>query len=126
MRRGWLALALLAAMLGLAAWHVATLEALTGELAGELERAETLARTGDWTRAAQVTRQARETWRGRGRYLHITLEHEAVDQVDLAFEEALEFLRCREAGEYPAANARLLGRLALLSQQERPVLENLF
>ena len=36
----------------------------------------------------------------------------------------MEYLDCREGGEYSAANARLLLRLELLSEAERLTLKN--
>lgn len=125
MRRGWMAVVLLGAMLALAGWHLATLDALTGELEQRLERAEVLAERGDWGEADRLTREARETWSAKDRYLHMTLDHEAVDQIDVSFAETLEFIQCREAGEYSAANAKLRTQLELLGEMERPVPENL-
>ena len=125
MKRGWLALALMAGMLALACWHVTTLDELTGELGALLSRAEELAEQGDWEGATQVTRRASERWDEKHFYLHATLEHQVTDAIATSFAETMEFLECREAGEYSAANARLMEQLALLSEMEKPLLENL-
>ena len=125
MRRGWLALALLIALVGLAGWHGAALHGLTGELTGLLTQAEARAEAGDWTEAAGLTRRASERWEGKHFYLHATLEHDVTDQIACGFAETLELLQCQEAGEYSAANARLVKQLELLGDMERPLLENL-
>lgn len=126
MKRGWIAVALMAAMLCLAAWHTWKLGGLTGELTATLERSEAMAEEGDWSGAEELTSQAREKWNTQDLHLHVTLDHEVVDEIDVSFAETLEFLRCREEGEYSAANARLRTQLELLGEMERPVLENLF
>lgn len=126
MKRGWMAVVLLGLMLGLAAWHTWTLGSLTETLGAILERSELMAESGDWAGAEELTRQAQARWRERDFHLHVTLEHEVVDEIDVSFAETLEFLQCQEAGEYSAANARLRTQLELLGEMERPVLENLF
>ena len=125
MKRGWLALGLLVAMVALAWWHTASLDDLTGELGGLLTRAEERAERGDWEGAAGLTRLASSRWEGKHFYLHATLEHDVTDAIDTGFADTLEFIQCREAGEYSAANARLMSQLRLLGEMERPLLENL-
>lgn len=125
MKRGWLAVALLGLMVALSLWHVSTLGNLTGALNEELRRAESLAERGDWAAAAQVTQAASERWNGRSFYLHTTLDHKTADDIAVSFAETLEFLQWQEAGEYSAANARLMEQLRLLGEMEKPSLENL-
>ena len=125
MKRGWLAVVLLLAMVALAWWQVVTLNGLTEELTGLLAQAEERAEAGDWEGAAQVTKAASDKWDGRHFYLHATLEHQVTDEIATSFAETLEFIQCREAGEYSAANARLMKQLELLGEMERPLLENL-
>lgn len=125
MKRGWVAVALLAAIMGLSFWHVSALGNLTGELGEQLGKAEELAEGGDWDRAAEITRAASERWDSRGFYLHATLDHKTTDDIAAGFAETLEFLEWQETGEYSAANARLMEQLKLLGEAERPTLENL-
>lgn len=125
MKRGWLAVALLVVMAALALWHVWYLNGLTGELAAALERAEGLAESRDWQGAGVLTRQAQDRWDGASILLHITLDHEVMDEVSVGFAETLEYLQMEEREEYSAANARLIERLELLGDMERPSVENL-
>ena len=125
MKRGWLAAALLAAMLGAAFWHMTTLDSLTGELGDLLAQAEELAEQGDWEGAARMTQTASERWDSRHFYLHATLEHQMTDEIAVSFAQTLELIQCQEAGEYSAANAQLMKQLELLGEMERPALENL-
>lgn len=125
MKKGWLAIGLLAGMVALSLWHVSALRGLTTELGEQLHRAEALAEQGDWDKAAELTRAASERWDGRAFYLHVTLDHKTTDDIAVGFAETLEFLEWQEAGEYSAANARLMEQLELLGEVERPNLENL-
>lgn len=125
MKRGWAAAALLAALVGLACWHMTALGSLTGELGAILTQAETMAEEGDWETAARITREASKRWDGNHFYLHSTLEHDLTDDIAMGFAETLEFIECQEEGEYSAANARLIAKLKLLGEMELPLLENL-
>lgn len=125
MKKGWIAVALLAGMTVLAGWHVSVLTALTGELSATLERAEALAEKGDWAQALRLTQEAGDRWESKRVYLHVTLDHAVTDQITADFAETLELLECQEAGEYSAASARLKTQLELLGEGEMPTLENL-
>lgn len=125
MKKGWLAIGLLVGMVVLSLWHVSALSALTDDLGEQLQRAETLAESGEWDKAVEVTRGASERWDGRAFYLHVTLDHKTADDIAVGFAETLEFLEWQETGAYSAANARLMEQLELLGQVERPNLENL-
>lgn len=125
MKKGWLAVGLLAGMVALSLWHVSALRGLTEDLGEQLRRAEELAESGDWDRAEEITKAASEQWNGRAFYLHVTLDHKTADDIAVGFAETLEFLAWQETGEYSAANARLMKQLKLLGEVERPNLENL-
>ena len=103
------------------AWYLGH---LTGELTAALEESEALAESGDWAGAQAATEAAFRRWNNHETYLHILLRHSDTDQIYAGFQEALEYLDCREAGEYSAANARLMLRLGLLSEAERLTLKN--
>lgn len=125
MKKGWLAVAFLIIMAALGLWHVDTLGDLTDSLCRDLTQAESLTESGDWAQAGELTAHAAQRWDDRQMYLHITLDHEATDQISVSFSEVTEFLEHQEAGEYSAANARLMEQLELLGTAERPLLENL-
>lgn len=125
MKKGWFAGGLLILLVGLSLWHVATMGKLTEELWDALAQAEEQAERGDWEEAVRLTEQAKKRWKDRDFYLHVTLQHKAMDEVRVGFAEVEEFLQNRESGEYSAANARLMNQLALLGEAEKLTLENL-
>lgn len=125
MKRGWLAAALLIGLMGLALWNAAALNRLTGELGAILAEAESAAEEGNWLRAREETQRARELWQENSFYLHVTLDHETTDGIDLSFGEVAEFIECEEGGEYSAANARLMEQIRVMGELQKPRLENL-
>ena len=100
------------------------LRGFTGALNTLLEQAEARAETGDWEEAHVLTEQALTQWQSRDSYLHILLRHSDTDQIYTGFQEVLEFLTCQEAGEYSAANARLMTQISLLYEAEQFTLKN--
>ena len=117
MKRLWIAALLLAVLFG-------ATRGFTGALNTLLEQAEARAETGDWEEAHVLTEQALTQWQSRDSYLHILLRHSDTDQIYTGFQEVLEFLTCQEAGEYSAANARLMTQISLLYEAEQFTLKN--
>ncbi len=126
MKRLWIALAILAAVFTAALCNSLALSSFTGELTSLLTRAEAQAEAGLWEEAGRLTQSASDRWEDRGTYLHVTLRHADIDQIETSFREVHEFLTCQESGEYSAANARLLTQLALLSEAEQLNWKNIF
>ena len=118
MKRLWIACAILALLLAATLWNAGRLERFTASLTDLLEQAEAQAEGEAW-------REAYDRWESRSTSLHITLRHSDTDDIQTGFQEVLEFLQCQEAGEYSAANARLIARLELLSEAEQLSLENI-
>ena len=114
MKRLWIAALLLAVLFGATLCNNLYLRGFTGALNALLEQAEARAETGDWEEARVLTEQALTQWQSRDSYLHILLRHSDTDQIYTGFQEVLEFLTCQEAGEYSAANARLMTQILSL------------
>ena len=125
MKRLLLPAALLLLLFGASLMNARYLAAFTAALNEQLAGAEALAERGDWDRAREDTALAAARWQERGTYLHVTLHHADTDQISAAFGEVQEFLECEEAGEYSAANARLMALLALLSEAEQLTVQNI-
>lgn len=124
MKRMWIALALLAALLCGALLHSQSLSRFTDALTGALSQAQELAGAQRWEEARALTGEALDLWQDRDLSLHILLRHGDTDQIHSGFQEVLALLSSREYGEYAAANARLITQLTLLSEAERLTLKN--
>lgn len=125
MRRLWLSLILLAAILGATIASSLYLSALTDTLTDLLIEAQSQVRQENWEAAADLTQEALQQWQARELYLYSTLRHADTDQVYTCFREVQGFLRTREAQEYAASNARLIARLELVASMEQLSLQNL-
>lgn len=126
MKRLWIALALLAALLCGTLLHTWSLGGFTRTLTHSLEQAQNLARADRWEEARALTEDSLDTWRGRDVYLHVLLRHADTDQIYAGFQEVLALLESGEYGEYAAANARLVTQIGLLSEAEQLTLKNVF
>ena len=124
MKRLWIALALLAALLGGTLLHTWSLGGFTPGLTHSLEQAQDLAQADRWEEANSLPQEAFQPWSDRDVYLHVLLRHAATDQIYEGFQEVLALLESREYGEYAAANARLVTQIALLSEAEQLTLKN--
>lgn len=126
MKRLWITAGILILLCAAALVNVAFLNGMTEEITASLLQAQELAEGGDWEEAASLTIQADQQFRGQTFYLHITLRHSDIDEVEIAFQEVEQLLAHRERlGEYAAANARLVARLELLAESEHVTLRNI-
>ena len=124
MKRLWIAAAILVLVFSAALCHSFYISSFTDRLIDLLEEAESGAESSDWDRAQTLTDEALQRWEDRDSYLHVTLRHDETDVVYTGFREVLEFIQCREGGEYSAANARLIANLELLAEAEQLTLKN--
>ena len=126
MKRFWIALLLLGAILTGTLFHIRSLHGFTDTLAGLLEQADELAAAEQWEQAQTLTQQAKDTWADRDVYLHVLLRHADTDSIYAGFRETLALLDSQEYGEYAAANARLVTQIQLLYEAEQLTLKNIF
>jgi len=123
-KRLWIACAILLAVFAATLCNTSYLAQFTGRLTDTLAQAEQRAEAGDWEGAERSTRQALEEWDSHTAYLHILLRHTDVDEINVGFREVLEFIQCREEGEYSAANECLMVRIGLLYEAEQLSVKN--
>ncbi len=124
MRRLWIALALLAFLLGASLTNAWYAQRLTGDMREGLSQAQHLAEQGDWGRAEALTRQVYEDWQNHHFYFHTLMRHSDTDQVLRAFRTVLEYLQLQEPDQYNAANADLVAQLELLAEMEQATVVN--
>lgn len=124
MKRLVIAISILLLIFVLTLSHSFYISSFTRELTVLLENAEGNAEKGDWRSAEKLTQTALEKWEKKGTYLHILLQHSDNDSVYTNFQVVNEFIQCQEAGEYSAANARLIAELELLAEAEQLTLQN--
>lgn len=124
MKRVWIAVAILLAILAGTMAHSFYLTSFTRNLIVLLEQAEASAEQEDWEAAAKLTQNVWDRWQTKDLYLHVALRHDETDAVYSGLREVTEFIQCQEGGEYSAANARLIANLELLAEAEQLSLKN--
>ena len=126
MKHFWIAAGILALLSAAALINVSHLTVMTEDLALLLIQAQEESEQGQQEQAIVLTEKAADRFERHSFYLHITLHHEDIDAITLAFREVMALLDGEDAhAEYTAANARLIAQLRLLAEAEQPTLHNI-
>lgn len=124
MKRLWIAMLLLAALMAGTLVNAHHVQALTTQLNVQLHRAQELTRMGDWTQAETLTCAAYDIWQDNHFYLHTCLKHGDTDEILRGFRGVLQYLDLEEMDQYAAANADLIAQIELLAEMEQAALVN--
>jgi len=119
MKRLWIAVGILLAMLGGTLGNSWYLNGLISDFAHRLTSAQELAVSDNWEDAIRFTEQVVDNWEEHDFYLHVMLPHRDIDDIHLTFCEVQEYLKLEETDQYTAANAKLIAQLGLLSEMEQ-------
>lgn len=107
MLRERIAAGLLALLLLLSLVNIACLDRLIGALELEIDRAETLAESGDFAAAETALDAAIAHWRAADAYTHIFIRHPEIDSTSDAFFELRQLLAEENAEGFPSAFEKL-------------------
>lgn len=125
MKRLWISLALLLGMFALSLWSIHSIHTLSDQLVRDLKRAEVSAEAGDWTRARQITLQARKRWERSASHLYMYQCHATGDEINSGFRQTIEYLQWKDVPEYSATNGALIANVEHLAEMETLNLRNL-
>lgn len=89
-----------------------------------LESTDTAARQDDWESARQQLAVLYEDWEGVQTWLHITIEHEALNTTQSLFRRTLVLGEEEDSVEFRAHLADLHSQLQLLAELERISIKN--
>ena len=79
---------------------------------------------GDWDAAGDLLAASYDDWRSRQFFLHVTVQHEVVEDAEAMYRRARAFLDGQETEEYRAELADLIHQLLALAEQEALSWEN--
>ena len=119
MKRLWIAVAILLAMLGGTLGNSWYLNGLIADFTHRLTSAQELTLSDNWEAAIRLTEQVVDNWVEHDFYLHVMLPHRDIDDIHLTFREVQEYLKLEETDQYTAANAKLIAQLGLLGEMEQ-------
>ena len=114
MKRIWIGIALLAAMLIGGIWVAEVMEQSHFPSARDLRRASELALESDWSRAEALARRAKEKWQKKWPVTASFADHEPMDEIDALFAELETYGKARDKTAYSAACAYLAEALEAL------------
>lgn len=111
MKRGAIGLGLLVALLAgglLITWGMGRCH---DPIARQLEQAADCALAGQWSRAEELTEQARACWKKNWSFSAAFADHEPMEDIDGMFARLEVYAKAREDVEYAAACAELSRRM---------------
>lgn len=91
----------------------------------ELESAAALASDGDWSGAENALRAGYRAWSAHQTWLHIVVDHDAVDGAEAMYRRAFAFADAQEPSEFQAEIADLRSQIRLLAEMERVSVKNI-
>lgn len=102
---------------------------LTGEVTqwnAQLQQVDALAAKEYWDDAEELLHQCHSSWTNRQLFLHVMLQHDALDAAEAMYQRAMTFAENRNLPEFAAEIADLSHQLQLLATQEQLQLGNIF
>ena len=109
MKQLWYAVLLLAGMVVLLAWNGLHITREIQPLQQSLDEAVFAAKAGEWEQAEDLTKQVRDSWKGKLPYLYLVQSHRDVDEITILLDESLEYTASQTTNTYAAVNARIQG-----------------
>lgn len=107
MKRIWIGIGLLAALLLAGIWVADAMEDSHEPGAADLRRASQLALEEDWATAEALTKRARDTWEKRWRVTASFADHEPMDEIDGMFAELKVYASAKDEIAYSGTCAHL-------------------
>lgn len=115
MKRGWIGLALLAALLAFCLFTARKMEEFHSDGAQMLTRAGVYALEDNWAPARELAFQAMKQWQEHREFTAAFADHEPMEDVDCLFAELPVYAREEDAAHFAAICAELSKRLEAVS-----------
>ena len=107
MKRIWIGIGLLAALLVAGIWVAESMEDSHLPGAQDLRRASELVLEEDWSKAEALTKRARDKWEKKWRMTASVADHEPMDQIDGMFAELKVYAKVKDEVAYSGTCAHL-------------------
>jgi hypothetical protein len=115
---------ILLVLFGFSLWNSYHIQKNAAYWSKTLQQAVSYVQSENWTSAQKALHQSYEDWSHAQTYLHIVLEHDAIDDADAMFRRAFAFAETQDKQELQAELADLIDQLNLLAEMERLSLKN--
>ena len=118
-------LLILGALFGFSLWNSAEIKTDTARWSNQLKQAVQFIPSENWDAIERTLQNSYDDWQTGQTYLHIVLEHDAIDDADAMFRRAFAFAETHDTQELQAELANLIDQLNLLAETERLSLKNI-
>ena len=126
MKRMWIGVGLLVAVLIVGIWTANRMEEIHQEIAKDLERAAQSAMEGDWDMAGALFARAEKTWEKKRMFASVFSDHAPIEDAEALFAQ-IRILSQAENGEsFATACACLASQLMAIGESQSFNLRNLF
>jgi hypothetical protein len=115
---------ILLVLFGFSLWNSYHIQKNAAYWSKTLQQAVSYVQSENWTSAQKALHQSYEDWSHAQTYLHIVLEHDAIDDADAMFRRVFAFAETHDTQELQAELADLIDQLNLLAEMERLSLKN--
>ena len=116
---------ILAVIFGFALWNGITIQKNTARWSSQLQQAVQMISTENWDSINCTLQNSYNDWQNRQTYLHIVLEHDAINDADAMYRRALAFTKAQEPKELRAELADLQDQLKQITEMEQLSLKNI-
>lgn len=125
MKRFWLGVGLMAALLALGIFETHKVHALTHPVVDMVEKAGEAAAQANWEQAAALLEEAQSLWEKHWGFLSAMHHHGPMEEIDSQFSRAEALLESRSSWEFSANCARLAELIRAMGEGHQLNLQNL-
>jgi hypothetical protein len=126
MRRLWIGVVILLALLISGLWAAKRMEDIHGSIASELAQAAAVLETENWQRADHLLDSAKRNWESNWKFTASMADHNTLDQIDSAFAQLEVYRLSRNSLLCAATSAQLSQQVAALEEGHNLNWWNLF
>ena len=119
MKRLYIGAGLLAVMLAAGIFLTGAFNAIHEPLQDQLQQAQTAAAAGDWQKAGDLTKQAKEKWEASRHFVAAVADHEPLEEMDSLFARLEVLCLLREEDEFAADCAELARLCEAMAESQR-------
>lgn len=126
MKRIWIGIGLLAALLAAGFWSMAAMDTAYSTIADTLRASAEAAQAEHWDTVDKLAESAAENWERKWSLSTALTDHTTLDEIDGLFAQLEVYRVRREVSDYAALCARLASQTDALAESHSLSLKNLF
>lgn len=126
MKRLWLGVGVLLALLGAGFWAMEYADRVHGGISDDLDGASSAALAQDWEKALSLAASARDKWEKSWGMIAGLADHTELDEIDAGFARLEAYRRDGHATDFAAESAALARLVGALGEGHRLSWQNLF